>query len=374
MENLVHEPALSALKALDAYMREAGYSGPDPYDGLNSSFSRLARTKVLRQALIQVNKRSPIELRALLGIKPVQMGKTLGLVLSSFGAVPACFPDVHERSRQLRSLLLGKRNPDGAWGYEFDVQMRWGQYPAGTSNVIATSFAVDGLLATFPSAGEPADWRTETANWIEGSLSRDGYITYAPTSDRLIHNASLLGAVTLFQCVGEHPLIATAIERTLAAQSTDGSFPYGDEPQTAWVDSFHTAYVLLALQKLRPHYSEVEDSITRGLEYWLQACFDSDSRVKYFANDASATADAHTNATTLITLCSFIEDAAAREKLDSFAGHYFSAVGEQGFFSNRRYGKPYMRWELAHQLRGIAEYLRVVEPEFSSGLTIGNVE
>ncbi len=33
-----------------------------------------------------------------------------------------------------------------AWGYPFDVQTRWSFYPAGSPNVVVTSFAVQGLL------------------------------------------------------------------------------------------------------------------------------------------------------------------------------------------------------------------------------------
>lgn len=353
-----------SLSSLDQYMMTADYIGPDPYDGLNSPLAVLALSKSLRQILVQVNKRSPLDLHRLLCIAPLRMSKTLGLVLSSFATASREFDQVDVRTRELRSQLLDQRNADNAWGYEFDVQLRWGRYPQGVSNIIATSFASEGLLAT-AGAKDSTDWQEGVANWIESSLQHEGYITYSPTTKRLIHNANLLGAMTLANCKGRCDLVTSALDATLATQSPSGAFSYGDQSTTSWIDSFHTAYILLALRRLRMYYPEVDGALNRGLDFWLEQCFDENGAAKYFATDSVSTDDAHTNATALLTLCAFSENCEVERRLELFVPSYLSRLNSSGFFTNRRSGKPYMRWELAHQLRALAELVGYLEREAS---------
>ena len=73
------------------YCREREWAGFDPYDALNSElFARtpLAKSRVARLALTQFLKRSPVNFRPLLGIRPHQNPKALGLFLSFY--VGAC--------------------------------------------------------------------------------------------------------------------------------------------------------------------------------------------------------------------------------------------------------------------------------------------
>ena len=46
------------------------WRGYDPYDGLNSPLARILPGKKARQAWTQLHRRSPINLRPLVGIKP----------------------------------------------------------------------------------------------------------------------------------------------------------------------------------------------------------------------------------------------------------------------------------------------------------------
>ena len=69
------------------YCRAQNWAGYDPYDALNSSwFKRLPflDSRVPRIALTQALKRSPINIRPLVGIAPTQNPKALGLFLEAF--------------------------------------------------------------------------------------------------------------------------------------------------------------------------------------------------------------------------------------------------------------------------------------------------
>ena len=57
---------------LFAYCKQQGFSGYDPFDGLNSSWfqrSPLKYSAAARLAWLQMVKRSPVDLRRVLGVK-----------------------------------------------------------------------------------------------------------------------------------------------------------------------------------------------------------------------------------------------------------------------------------------------------------------
>jgi hypothetical protein len=71
-----------STSALRNYIEDRKYSGFDPYDGLNAplfNIKLLKRNKKLRFLFQQFIKRSPVDLRPVLGIKPAVNPVTLGL-------------------------------------------------------------------------------------------------------------------------------------------------------------------------------------------------------------------------------------------------------------------------------------------------------
>src|SRR5215475_11606293 len=69
-----------SLSSLLAFCRGEAWKGYDPYDGLNSSLARVFPFKVARTALTQLVKRSPLNLRPLLGIQKDYNPKALALM------------------------------------------------------------------------------------------------------------------------------------------------------------------------------------------------------------------------------------------------------------------------------------------------------
>lgn len=60
----------------------ASYAGIDPFDGLSAT--RLPGADRVRHAVMQLCKRSPADLRPLLGVRPRRIAKALGLIASGF--------------------------------------------------------------------------------------------------------------------------------------------------------------------------------------------------------------------------------------------------------------------------------------------------
>jgi hypothetical protein len=283
-------------------------------------------------------------------VRSVRMAKTLGLVAGSLAIAP-WLPAATERRVTLMKDLRDAKNIDGGWGYEFNVEMRWGGYEAGRSNIVATAFVVDGLRK-----GDCDEQISSTAiDFIESRLSRGDYIAYVEDSDALIHNANLLGAVTLERLVPDHPLVRRSLRTTLGAQGEDGTWPYGEERRTAWVDSFHTGYILEALLDLEEAHPEVADNLERGIDVWLREGF-SMTGPRYYLGRDDGPLDVHNIATSLSVLARLSpKRELAAELIDTTLSSLGKLRRSDGTFSTRGRGEPYCRWELAHVHRALAE-------------------
>ncbi|WP_055492151.1 hypothetical protein [Streptomyces sp. TP-A0356] len=283
------------------------WAGPDPYDGLTGPLGRLAGHRVLRQALLQAVKRSPLDLRPVLGIRPLRTATATGC------AAGACARLSSSPLWRERALRLGRRTAAeqmtgryaGLWRYEFDVQTRWSYYPASVPNLVATTFCADGCLDT----GTLDDDAVRLlAHGLLEHLYNGTFFTYTPTSGVLVHNANLMGAALAARLarIGTLPgglaerlagAARSAVEVSLDGQRADGSWPYGRGPRLDWVDGFHTGYVLLRLEQAGTLLGmDVRTPLERGADHYLRNLFDGPLPL-YFAggrtrrdpnNDATA--------------------------------------------------------------------------------------
>jgi hypothetical protein len=256
---------------------------------------------------------------------------------------------------------------DVAWGYPFDVQTRWSFYPAGSPNVVVTSFAVQGLLEGAAGSDQP-HLRTRAvaaARWVLDELwvPHGGFFAYHPTADVNIHNANLLGALCVYRALGDdadaRERVTMAVERTLEAQSPDGGFPYGDGAALQWRDSFHTGFVLQCLMEMDSIDAAIGDAITRGAESYLHF-FDLGGRAKLWAG-RDYPEDAHSAGTGLSTLALLYRRGAVDQAvLARVAARTVSAGVRDGHAVARRYRwgattTRYLRWCDAHVALGLAD-------------------
>ena len=119
-----------------------------------------------------------------------------------------------------------------AWGYPFDVQTRWSFYPAGSPNVVVTSFAVQGLLEGATASEIGARFATRAVvrgamgAWTTCGCSAEvsSPITRALTSTSTTPTCSERVCVHLGLADDPPPAIASAGRSnvTLAAQAPDG--------------------------------------------------------------------------------------------------------------------------------------------------------
>lgn len=365
----------TAADALAGWMLERDLRGWDPYDALASPLVRmLAPGRWAGVAWTQLLRRMPVQLRPLLGVPRLANPKTDALALES----ALRRPSVLSASELVQRLERGA-SPVGGWGYPFAWANRDALVPAGTPNAVATAFAGHALLdASEAGLAIREDVLHAAGALVAQRLNRipgsDGAFCFSYTSvdRRAVHNASVLAASLLARLSERYDrrdwreAAAGAARFTLVAQRPDGSWPYGTTVRNGWVDSFHTGYVLVALDRIDRTLGENDSgrSIERGLAFWVDA-FLVPPAVAHRPGRPYPV-DMHAVAHAILTLLHFrdrIPDAPSRARelgrwsLDRMRGR-------EGAFHYHRHARwtnrlPYMRWVQAWMLRALTELATV---------------
>lgn len=352
--------------------RHLEWRGPDPYDGLYWRWPSVMTSKPRRrQIVVQLHARAPINIRAWRRGPRPRLAKTLALFGKAGLVVDEAAPSADTRgaAEEAIEILDADRSAgERAWGYPFPVQTRWSSYPANSPNVVVTSFAIDALLLAAERLHRStyADRARGAGHWlIETLVTRQGYFAYHEHSDVLIHNANMLGAAAVHQALGDRESASRAVESTLRAQRTDGSWPYGQGSTLGFVDNFHTAYVLNSLLSLRDIDPAINTAIARGASYWVGHFFDPEGRALLWP-DRRFPKDGHSTGTALTTLSRLARhNPSYMPLLEQLAEHALTKMIIAGRTVHRRYAfgplpVHYLRWCDAHMAAGMANASRLV--------------
>jgi hypothetical protein len=292
--------ARALLAFLERHAADHEWKGSDQYEGLNATrlVSPLTRSSAGRRVVIQAVKRSPLDLRPLLGIERRHNAAALAWFASAYArnqALPE--EEASEKLDRVLALLRGLRLGSGAWGYHFDFESRVFFYPRTAPNTIATAYAGMALLDAYEATGDDrllgealgvglfflgrVPQTPDPPGAFFGYLEGDG----SPIHNSNLHVCGLLAR--LHQACGQPELLdaaARGVEWTVARQRADGSWPYGERPNLSWVDGFHTGYVLDSLAQCAAAGIEAaEPAFERGLDFYREALFLDDGTPRYSA-------------------------------------------------------------------------------------------
>jgi hypothetical protein len=367
----VTERQIAGAIALAEVAAGANFRGPDPYDGLWWRWPHvLVGGRRRRQAFMQLHARSPIDVRLLYRRRHALIPKALG-IFASVGArahrLTGEEPALRIAVRGAELLAADRTAGARAWGYHWDMQTRWSFYQAGSPNVVVTTFGAAGLLEAATQAHRPelSERAREAARWALEELwvEPEGYFAYHPGRPANIHNANLLGAWLVHVAAGDHPeaapRVAGAVQRTLAAQRPDGSWPYGEGRNLSWVDSFHSGYVLSCLDRLTVVDPGIDAALARGAEHY-RGFFDADGRAQLWAHRRYPE-DGHSAGTGLTTLSLLLRRGLVeRELLERVAQRVLDVGIRRGHAVHRRYRRGraavrYLRWCDAHVALGLVD-------------------
>jgi hypothetical protein len=289
--------------------------------------------------------------------------------------------------RLLSIKIEGETPEDGrtlAFGYNFDWQSRSFFAPRGTPAVVPTAFAQQAFFEAFEAFGKSNYLYTAMAicEFIVRCLKRpvetvdELCFSYTPLDRSSVYNASLLageclarvGAIT--DRTDYLELAAKTARFVIGRQRRDGAWTYGESETQKWVDNFHTAYVLLSINRIGTHVPEIaaesSAALERGTRYWLENFFLEDGTPKYYDNSVYPV-DIHSPAAAIVTLCELGErdeqmTALAKRTAEWTIENMFDPGGFF-YYQIRRRGTiktPYMRWGQAWMAYALA---RLIESE-----------
>lgn len=392
------------LASLWHHCTSTDWTGWDPYDGLMATrwpATWLRATKLTRLVLIQGMKRSPINLRPLLGVPKLRNPKAMALGLESacrLVAVPSWADEARAEARRLAVDLCDAavRTPAGhGWGYPFDWQARAFWIPRNAPTVVCSGFVVRALDHARHTFADDPELRPRIEAAIRGAMGfvlhdlhrtndEHGFCwSYSPLDRSAVVNASLLGAETLARglAMDASPQIAEtageAVRWALSRQSDEGGWAYGEAGHHTWEDSFHTGFNIASLLAIHeaaratgedPEIFLPRERIERAYAHYARTFFDPDGRPWYYSHTPWPI-DPHAAAVAVLTHLAFAdEDAEAQARAERTLTWTNERMwvdaddedADQGFYAfqmkgRRRIEINYLRWCQAWMLRALAE-------------------
>jgi len=370
------------ISRLGDYAVARHYAGYDPYDSLNSPLAGLLTlgTRWGRIALTQLGRRSPVNLRPLLLVRPGVNPKALALFLEGYAGLHSAglaTEDGVARMRDLVRLLAASRSPGyagNAWGYNFPWQNRWQCLPRYTPTIVNSAFVGHALLDCYDATGddEALQLAWSIPEFMLSNLRRkkeDGCFcfSYTPQDDNYVHNANMLGASLLARLVVRHDrreLLETAMQAlaySMKYQHPDGAWAYAETAYQSWIDSFHTGFNLEALRwflklGLAKEHREAYDV---GPRFYTENFFLADDTPKYY-HDRMYLVDIHAPTE---ALCYFASEGEQYQLLTDRVLDWLMANmydPDRGLFHFRKSASmtiriPYMRWSLAWAFRALTK-------------------
>ncbi len=305
MNNIKAKIEDSILK-VEKWVEEHDYKGYEPFDGLSSFFRPLTFGNLfLDRLLMQLIRQSPINLRPLFGVGPLD--STIGRGYMAGGYLTMLKHTGDEKYKEKAALcldwLMENKSPgyaDYSWGKHFDFASRGGRYPKFEPITIWTSLIGLSFLEAYETLQDKKylDVAVSICNWIL-KLPRNqtdsgiclGY-TALGNGDCTIHNQSMMGAAMLARTAKhtgnpEYIKIAQeAMKYSCTRQLPDGAWYYGEDPKYHWIDNFHTGYNLDSLKSYIDTTNDktYEENLRQGFKFFKKNFFEENGRPKYYHN------------------------------------------------------------------------------------------
>jgi rhamnogalacturonyl hydrolase YesR len=296
----------SSLQRLEKWVEDHDYKGYEPFDGLSSRLRPLTFGSLFAdRLLLQLIRQSPLNLRPLLGVRPLDSTKGRGYMAAGYLTM---FKLTGEQSYELRARkclewLIEHKSPryqNFSWANYFDFASRGGRYTRDESIIVWTAIIGLAFLDGYELLHEEKYLKVATSvcDWIMAlprqKTDSGTCLSYLATSESYIHNSNMLGAAMLARTgkLARRPeyttVAAAAMEYSCSRQLADGSWYYGEKSDYHWIDNFHTGY---NLDSLKCYIESTGDetyrrNLTAGFRYFLENFFEADGLPKYYHNRA----------------------------------------------------------------------------------------
>lgn len=296
----------SSITKLEKWIEDHGYKGYDPADGLTSylrplTFGNLLLDRILQQIIWKF----PINLRPLLGVKPLESNIGRGYMAWGYLMMLKHTGDEIYKKKAIACLewLMKNRAPGFehyCWGKMFDFASRGGRLGKFEPITVWTSLIGLAFLDAYEItwdvryiqvAESVCQWIVERPRNQTDTGHCINYTAFGP-GDFTVHNQSMLAAAMLARTAKitgntQYKEIAKgAVMYTCTRQLPDGSWYYGEDAKYHWIDNFHTGYNLDALKCYIENTGDDKyaEQLKKGFEFFKSNFFEPSGRPKYFHN------------------------------------------------------------------------------------------
>lgn len=388
LPEVASEPAAKRLwestRAVQSWVESNDYRGYEPFDGLSSplrtlTFKNLLAERILQQAVRQ----SPVNIRPLIGIKPLDSTKGRGMMAWGYLLLHRLSGDAEYWAKATHCLrwLDSHRSPKfekHSWANFFDFSSRGGSYSKDDSIIVWTSLIAQAYLEAFEQSQD--QWFLEIASsacdWIMSlpreRTDRGDCLSYFAHGQESIHNANLLGAAVLArasQSTGRQDYrdaAREAVRYSCLRMLPNGAWWYAEEDQYHWIDNFHTGYNLDSVKCYIDSTGDTEFSgdLSRGLRFYKDNFFEPSGAPKYYHNRAYPI-DIQCASQSIDTLAYFSKDDPECLSLAIKVANWTidNMQGSRGYFYYRKYPAgitartPMLHWGQATMFKGLAHLI-----------------
>ena len=383
----MREKIQQSIRKVQAWVEARDYKGYDPGDGLTSFLRPLALGNLFAERVLQqAIWKSPINLRPVLGVVPLDSTKGRGFMAWGYAILYGTSGDVAYRDKARQCLeWLDKARETGhighCWGNHFDFSTRSGCMKAHTPTIVWSGLIGQAFLEAYEQLGDPKllDIADNICKWML-TLPRETTpigtcLSYNGVNQNSVHNSNLLGAAMLARTAKyreneEYRTVAReAAKYSCSRQRADGSWWYGEDPKYHWIDNFHTAYNLDSIKRYID--SSTDDSflpqLDRGYEYFKNIFFEPSGRPRYYHN-RTYPVDIQCAAQAIDTFCFFSDrDSSALAMAMKVADWTISNMqAPSGYFYYREYPllkarTPYFHWGQATMFKALAHLMSKID-------------
>jgi len=388
-ESTVQSLSASAA-AVQSWVESHHYRGYEPFDGLSSplralTFRNLLAERILQQAVRQ----SPINIRPLVGIKPLDSTKGQGSMASGYLLLHRATGNTDYWTKATKCLrwLDVHRSPKfekHSWANYFDFSSRGGAYFKDDSIIVWTGHIAQAYFEAFEQSQDQwfLDIASSACDWIMSlpreRTDRGDCISYFAHGQESIHNANMLGAAALARAArltgrqDYQDVAREAMRYSCLRILPNGAWPYAEGEQYQWIDNFHTGYNLDSLKCYIEYSNDAEfsDHLTRGLRFYKEHFFLASGCPKYY-HDRAYPIDIQCASQAIDTLAYFAEDDPESLSLAVKVADWTirNMQNRAGYFYYRKYPfgvtarTPMLHWGQATMFKGLAHLILRLMPE-----------
>jgi len=292
------------LDKLIIYIESQDYKGYDPYDTLNSYLPFHWFGKYAQALAIQFQKRNPINIRSLLGIKKEYNPKGMGLMLQGFSLLYQKTNNPEYKKKMDFLFYWLKTNystgySGHCWGYNFNWVNLQKSLKAFHPNIVVTSFVCKGIFEYYKATGngEAKEILISATDFIlkDIPITENDYgicFSYSDMLQDCCFNASILGTEILakvYSITSDRKLIDTikkSIDFILHYQKSDGRWDYAINIHNLRIDNqtdFHQGFILESLNEINKYFliDNLNLSIEKGLQFYFKNQFFENGQSKW---------------------------------------------------------------------------------------------